>query len=147
VIFSPKLIGHSHGPNELSNTKELREYLTRTCVRFLLSRKQEKFTDIVAAFDTARRLAEYQPGSCKAVIALSDFKEEKRPGQVSPNLRMSGMVAVLLYRILNKDRIDPTKLDSRLSMWSDRLEKSGAKVVTLSDEAATAERIGGMLCQ
>jgi hypothetical protein len=146
VIFAPRLlISSSKNPNEISRSKKLKEYLEQPCVRYILSREESSFTDISSAFDSAARLNEGQIGSFKAVIALSDFKEERRPDQKPINLRMKGFKIIMLYRVLDEDRTDSAAMDMRVGHWRKALNKAGAKSVSLADIGVTPGQITRIL--
>jgi hypothetical protein len=148
VVFTPKLLQVKEAQRkEVTNLKGLEEYLNKSCPQYILSRKPEKFTDISSAFDSAGRATEEQAGPFRAIIVLSDLKEERRPKQQAPKLRLQGARSLLLYRVLDEDRLNPAELDTRLEGWKARLADAGSKVSAISDLSASPGQISRVLQQ
>jgi hypothetical protein len=112
VLFLPKLsLSPQKKLAEVANPRALQGYLEASCLEKVLAQKQEAFTDITSALDNAARITDEQLGNFRAIIILSDLKEERRPGQKRQNLHLQGQRVLLLYRILDEDRRDPSKLE------------------------------------
>jgi hypothetical protein len=66
VLFIPKLLRPPEGKiGEVTSLPELKFYLEKSCLQYILSRKQEKFTDITSALDNAVRVTDEQLGNFK----------------------------------------------------------------------------------
>ncbi|HEX6980228.1 MAG TPA: hypothetical protein VF342_13100 [Alphaproteobacteria bacterium] len=147
VVFTPRLISGPQRGKEIANIKALREYLNGACLQFILSRKQQSFTDITGALNSVARAIEEQGGPFKAVIVLSDLKEEPRPNQRHPKLRLQGGRVLLLYRVLDEDRIDTASLDARIEHWKATLADAGSSVKAINDIVAEPAQIARVLTQ
>jgi hypothetical protein len=146
--FTPKLLkGANSSENELTNLQDLRQYLGDTCARLILARKPQPFTDITGALDSVSRAISEQSGSFKAIIVLSDLKEERRRGQKENSLHLAGTRTVLLYRVLDEDRLDPTKIDARVSGWKKALGAAGSTVYAINDVSSSPAQIARVLTQ
>src|SRR5258708_2822337 len=143
AIFEPKLLAPKNdgGGQYFHTTATLRAFLETECNRFILTRQAAPFTDISGAIGTAIRLADDQVSGPKALIILSDMKEELRRKQEAADIHLAGFSVLMLYRGLNEDRLAPKVLDDRLSAWRSRLETAGAKVHVLSDLSVTPPQI------
>jgi hypothetical protein len=148
VLFLPKLLrSPERKKGEVTTLRDLRSYLETSCLEYVLNQKQEMFTDITSALDSAVRITDEQLGSFRGIIVLSDLKEERRLKQKHESLHLNGRRILLLYRILNEDRIDPSKLDARIDSWKAVLTEAGAKVLVLDDQAASPGQISRLLIQ
>jgi hypothetical protein len=148
VLFTPKIsLSPQKKRAEITTLRDLDSYLETSCLQYILNQKQEGFTDITSALDNAIRATDEQLGSFRGIIILSELKEERRPGQKRQNLNLEGRRILLLYRILNEDRIDPSKLNTRVEGWKTALREAGAKVVALNDQAASPGQISRLLVQ
>lgn len=133
-------------PGQLSDLRSLERFL-RDCDMHILSRPQEQFTDLTGALDSVSRATHRQTGRLKLVIVLSDFKEERRPGQSGTVGDLSGARILLLYRVLPSDRRGETNVDERVAAWEDRLDAAGAMVTIRADAYVTANDILSALGQ
>lgn len=147
VEFVPKLLPGIHPKGEYTSLSSLNSYLGDGCVRYILARKYEVWTDITGALDMAGRAVEDQDGPFKALIMLSDLKEERRPNQKDVKLNLKGVHVLLLYRILNEDRINETDLNDRITTMEQKLRDAGATVKAEPDVAADAAQISRLLQQ
>jgi hypothetical protein len=145
VTLSPQIIVNKREKGKVNTVRELADFLSMDCVRFVLSRPNEKFTDITGAFDSVSRAYEEQGGNYKAIIVLSDLREERRPGQRGKIGRLDKTNVVLLYRTLAEDRDNSATLDGRIDAWKKRLLDVGASVKSMSDIFATSGSIAGVL--
>jgi hypothetical protein len=133
LTLHPKLVGKPE-PGVVSTIPALNKFLTESCARFVLSRRGEVFTDISGALDTVSRANASLPRSShRAILILSDLKEERRAGQ---NGRIGGLEntkVALLYRTLPEDRDNSSALDARIKMWTSRLSSLGARPKAIND--------------
>lgn len=147
VTFLPQIISGKQPDGYESSTKELSEFLGERCLQHVLGQRQEPFTDITGALDNVSRATKGQSGLYKAVIVLSDMKEERRKSQVGSLGKLTGARVLILYRALPEDMDNSVAFDQRIDDWRQRLNKSGAIVSTASDAYATAGEIGEFLSQ
>lgn len=126
--FSPSIFP-SLRPDELATVQAVSQFFGDDCTRLILSRKSADFTDISGALNTVSRISINQNAQFKAIIALSDFQEERRPGQSGGIGSLKGTRTLLIYRVLDHDRLNPADLERRLETWQKRLEDAGASVV------------------
>jgi hypothetical protein len=110
-----------------------------------MSRRNEQFTDITGAFDSVSRANQEMTGSYRAVIVLSDLKEERRVSQKGSIGRLDQTKVILLYRTLAEDQDNSADLDGRIAAWKNRLTGLGASVKSMSDVFATSGAIAGAL--
>ena len=127
------------GDGVFTHVGALEDYLIKDCKRFILSRPEENYTDIQGAVFTAQKLSEGI--ARKAIVLLSDMKEERKPGMSPPTLSLDGVNVIIIYRVLKEDRSDPAALDRRLASWKTLLGESGAQVLMMPDLGVKAERI------
>jgi hypothetical protein len=131
----PSIFPTASPSTEFSDLKKLTDFFGGDCTRLILMRSPAKFTDITGALDTVARENALQKPGFNAVMVISDFQEERRPNQTGAIGSLNGVHALLLYRVLESDRYDPSKLDDRMNEWKARLRKAGAKVEALYDVA------------
>lgn len=131
--FSPSIFPSMATGAEFSDLKKLIEYFGEDCTRLILMKSPAKFTDITGALNTVARIASLRDSLYSGLIVLSDFQEERRRSQTGDIGSLRGMHVLLLYRVLEADRLDPARLDSRISAWQARLHRAGASVRALDD--------------
>ncbi len=147
VVFAPRILNARAVDGEIANLKQLGDYLTKDCPRVVLSRPQEVRTDITGAIDSAARGFVEQVALYRSMIIVSDFKEERRKTQRSSPLNLSATRVLMLYRVLEEDRLDSTGLDKRLDDWKHKLGEAGATVVVANDAAASSGQISRVLAK
>lgn len=145
VTMVPQIIVNKKERGVVNTIRELDSFLSSDCVKFVLSRPSEQFTDITGALDSVSRANEGQTGTYKAIIVLSDLREERRPGQRGAIGRLDASNIVLLYRTLPGDRFNSAALDARIGYWKKRLSAAGASVKAMSDVFAVSGSIVGAL--
>jgi len=147
AVYDPKLISApSKSGNGFTQETRLRKYLKADCTRFVVSRPREKFTDISGAIDSAARLAlGGRAGDERALIVLSDMKEDLPRGQIPPELSLPGFRILIVYRVLPEDRRAPNLLDKRLGEWKARLTGAGGRVEVVPDQGVTPGQVGRLL--
>lgn len=146
VQYSPKLLNARTLPDGvIQDRMKLKYYLEKTCLHHILALPAEEFTDITGAFSNASNALEAQAGEFRALIALSDFKEERRKGQQGEIGQLFGARTLMLFRILPEDRMNPAGLHSRVEAWRRNLSKAGASVKSHEDSSIEPETIRKLL--
>lgn len=131
--FVPNIFRQAH-ENEFADLDQLVAFFKEDCTRFILMHKPELYTDITGALNTVARVSAEDSGY-HAIIMMSDFQEERRPHQVGTIGSLKGMHALLLYRVLEKDRFDTAPLDERIAHWKVLIHGAGASVAAVDDVA------------
>jgi hypothetical protein len=145
--YVPNIFHTVENVDEFADIQKLSEFFGEDCVRLILMRKPEAFTDITGALSTVSRISASEASRYRALIILSDFREERRlkqKGDVGP---LPGLHAVLLYRVLNEDRLDPSELDSRIARWLSTLRRAGARPTAVDDIVIEPAQIKRLLTQ
>jgi hypothetical protein len=129
----PSIYGRAAKQKDFSDISQLVEYLRFDCANLILRRRPARYTDISGALNTASRLLSAQKLDYSAIIVLSDLKEELRPRQASQLLPLKNVHVLLVYRVLEEDRYDPSQIDKRIATWRQALGRVGGTVKDVDD--------------
>jgi hypothetical protein len=146
ALYDPKLIsGAQKDARVFTQEKQFVKYLSEDCVRWVLSRPKEKFTDITGAINSVAKMTAIQAGNDRIVLILSDMVEDRPKNQNARLLSLAGIRAVIIYRTLREDRINPAPLEKRLGEWERRMSEAGAEINLIPDESAVSGQISKVL--
>lgn len=127
--FAPKLIAGVGKTNQIHRSEDLRVRLNE-CIRAIRkeSARPDKYTDISGAIQAA---AEATQGgfSQRFMFILSDFVEDRAPGDPPVRYVLRGERIALVYRPEPQDQRDQNKVLARLEEWRQRLAGAGAAKV------------------
>ncbi|MEI9993756.1 MAG: hypothetical protein WDM91_04100 [Rhizomicrobium sp.] len=138
AVYAPNILSVKSTADSLVNLKQLRDFAAKDCPLAIFLHAPEKFTDISGALDTVARMSAYDTAGFHALVVLSDFQEDRRRQQSGGFGALTGMHAVMLYRVLDSDRLDPRSLDQRIHKWEGALRHSGATVSSIDDVGLNA---------
>ena len=120
----------------IKDPEKFTRYIAVDCPAMLLAQPVANSTEIAAAIITADRALELTKKSAPRIfVILSDFKEESPTSYPFHGLDFTGSRFVLVYRTLSEDRLNPVAQKLRLRTWEKRLEKLGAEVEALDENA------------
>lgn len=126
-------------PGTIRDRDKFARYVSTDCPEMLLAKPDEKETEIVATIISADRALQLtRSGVPKVFIILSDFKEESLTPYSFRGMSFKGDRFILLYRTLNEDRSDPGLQKAKLAEWDRRLNRLGAEVEEVDENAALA---------
>jgi hypothetical protein len=143
--YFPNIFHTTERTDEFADLDEVSTFFADDCTQLLLKHKPAMFTDITGALDTVSRVAAQQQSQYSALIVLSDFKEDRRPHQVGTIGPLRNIHTLLLYRVLDSDRINPKDLDSRVSSWKDKIARAGGSVSAVDDIVVDPAQIRRLL--
>lgn len=145
--FMPNIFRTTDDASEFADLQKMLQFFREDCTRIVLMHRPQSFTDITGAFGTVSRIYANEAPGYNAIIALSDFKEERRKRQTGNVGALKGVHALLLYRVLDPDRLNPAHLDGRVATWLGVLRASGATVVALDDISLEPAKMKRLLTQ
>jgi hypothetical protein len=145
--YAPSIFPSMASDSEFADLSKLKEFFGEDCMRLILARRPQPYTDITGALNSLGRISANRNSTFNAAIVLSDFKEERRRNQIGDIGSLRGMHALLLYRVLEEDRYDQTKLDARLNQWRLKLHRAGASVAAAEDVALDPAELTRLLTQ
>lgn len=120
----------------IKDPEKFTRYVALDCPAMLLAQPVANSTEIAAAIITADRALQLtKNGVPKIFVILSDFKEESSTSYPFYGLDFKGSRFVLVYRTLPEDRLKPAAQNLRLRIWKKRLEKLGAEVEAVDENA------------
>lgn len=147
ATFLPNILAVKGGHDELVSIDALEDFAAKDCVRAIMMHKPETYTDISGALDSVSRISELDQPGLHALVVLSDFQEDRRKNQIGEFGRLDHVHALLLYRVLDEDRINSRPLDARIHKWEEALRHSGAVVSSIDDVSVDAGALKRVLLQ
>lgn len=145
--YMPNIFRTTDNQNEFADLGKMLQFFRDDCAQIVLMHTPQPFTDITGAFNTVSRLMANDSAAFNAVIALSDFKEERRRNQTGTLGSLRGAHVILLYRVLNSDRINSGALDERIGTWLHNLQAAGASASALDDISIEPAKLKRLLTQ
>ena len=142
--FSPNIFGAATSKGTFAKIDALSDFLIERCDRFILMHQAQPLTDITGAFNSVSLMNSNDMPGYHAVIALSDFIEDRGRHKPVGLSTLKGVHVLMLYRAQQQDRFNEKGLLARIAGWKRRLESAGAHVSAVDDaylEPAELERL------